>query len=129
MLWCGCAAVLVAFMLLYGLTFEDIAYLRSKDRSTTYKAVGKLPPELSSHIEGHNQVDIQLWQLANDQLDMCIAKVDGECGTGHFQQQLSTFKALQAHVGRSCGDYKAWYAKHGFNGSYAWVGDNGWGYR
>lgn len=119
-------AALVAFMMLYGLSHEDIAYLRSKDKTGLYKSAKEMPEDLNSYIETHNPKDIELWNLANARLNDTIQQLQPEC----FQQQLRTFAAIQAAVKRECADFRQWYADHGLsNTTYSYVSDNGWGFR
>lgn len=119
-------AALVAFMMLYGLSHEDIAYLRSKDKTGLYKSAKDMPEDLNSYIEANNPKDMELWNLANARLNDTIQQLQPEC----FQQQLQTFTAIQAAVKRECADYRQWYADHGFsNTTHSYVSDNGWGFR
>lgn len=116
-------------MLLYGLSFEDIAYLPSKNKTGSYKTAADMPQDMNSYIEQNHQLDILLWQLANKRLDAAISSLQSKCGVGHFQQHLKAFKALQRFIRETCSDYKGWHEKHGIPGPYAYVADNGVGYR
>jgi regulator of replication initiation timing len=113
-------------MMVYGLTYEDIAHLRAKDKQGLYKTTADMPKELNDYIEEHNPLDLELWKLANARLDAAIQQLQPEC----FQHHLAMFAKVQAAVKDGCSNYQQFYAEHGLsNQTYAYVSDNGIGYR
>lgn len=123
-------AALVAFMMLYGLTYEDIAYLRAKNKKGLYKTAADSPKHMNDYIESHNKIDIELWNLANARLDSTIEKLKREDAGACFERHLAVFAAVQAAVKAGCRDYQRFHAEHGLsNQTYSYVSDNGIGFR
>lgn len=121
-----CTAALVAFMMLHGLQYDDVAYLRAKDKKGAYKSASDMPNDMNDYIEQHNQLDGELWRLANARLDDAIQQLQPDC----FKHHLAVFAKVQAAVKDGCSNYQQFYADHGLsNQTYSYVSDNGIGYR
>lgn len=119
---------LVSFMLTYGLTMADIAYLRMKDRSGTYPRENDMPSWAIEYILERNKIDLDIWKLATNALDSRIRDLKA---AGHdFEGAMTRFSAMQAVVQRECADYVGWYKEHGFTTMLTyWGKDNGAGNR
>jgi hypothetical protein len=119
---------LVVFMLTYGLTLRDVAYLRMKDRNGTYPKQPDMPTSAVNFIIERNELDMELWELAMAALDNRIAALKAE---GHdFDGLMARFAAMQAVVQRECAEYEKWYKDHGFDTMLTyWGKDNGAGNR
>lgn len=119
---------LVAFMLTYGLTLRDIAYLRMKDRSGTYPKEKDVPKDMVDLILQNNQEDLKLWNLSMAALDKRILELKE---AGHdFGSTLEKFSKLQAIVEHECANYEGWYKENGFDTMLTyWGKDNGAGNR
>jgi hypothetical protein len=119
---------LVIFMLKYGLALRDIAYLKMKDRSGTYPREDDMPKDAIGFIKESNNLDLELWDLANAALD---AEKDSLSEAGHdVDGAMEAFAAMQAVVATECSDYEQWYEEHGFNSMLTyWGRDNGVGSR
>lgn len=107
----------------------DIAYLASKNRTGLYNTSADLPTELNARVLANNQEDLQLWQLANKQLDRHVQQLEQQCGQGVVHSALASFERLLLRVQQLCSDYKAWYAAHGLSGPYTYRRDWGKGYK
>lgn len=121
------SAGLVVFMLEYGLTYEDIAYLPSKVRTGKYKTAKDMPADLNDYILSANQDDYALWQLANKRLDQKKAQLQDECGADIVAAALHTFGELLEEVAAGCSDYIEWYKSHGYSEPYTYSGNPGLG--
>ena len=118
---------LVAFMLLYGLQFEDVGYLKSKDRSLVYPHASIMPQDKLDFIIKKNPRDIELFDLANESLNQ---KIENLKTTGiAFDEILRQFKELNALVQAECSHYRQWYSQHNFDTVYSYFRDNGIGTR
>jgi len=85
----------VVFMLEYGLTFLDIAYITDQwPWKRLYRQPEQMPKELNQFIADHNQEDLQLWQVANKRLDEKVALMKQQCGAEVFAAYLQTFKRI-----------------------------------
>jgi hypothetical protein len=104
---------IVAFMLDYGLKWEDVAHLPAKQRAGKYKTYSHAH-ELNAYIASINSQELELWRLANLQLDRRIERLEQRCGAGVFMATLCTFERLQRAVLAECGDWEAWYVRHSF---------------
>ena len=118
---------LVAFMLLYGLQFEDVGYLKSKDWSLVYPHASIMPQDKLDFIIKKNPRDIELFDLANESLNQKI-QILKESGYA-FDDILQQFKEVNALVQVECSNYRQWYSDHNFNTVYSYYGDNGIGTR
>ncbi|WIA19512.1 hypothetical protein OEZ85_004123 [Tetradesmus obliquus] len=118
---------LVIFMLQYGLTYEDIAYLPSKVRTGKYKTAKDMPQHLNDYILSVNQHDMQLWTLANTRLDEKKAELIDACGADIVSAALDAFEQLLDEIRAECSDYQRWYEEHGFDGPYTYSGSPGIG--
>lgn len=113
-------------MMHYGLDFEDIAHLRSKDKSGGYNSAANMPPAMHEYIQQHNQLDVELWVLASAKLDGAIQQLPTEC----FQHNLAVFGKVQAAVKERCSNYKQFYAQYNLSSeTLSYVSDNGIGFR
>ena len=119
---------LVVFMLKYGLELRDIAYLKMKDRNGTYPKENDMPQESVDFIRERNELDLELWDLANSALDAQVSNLNA---IGHdVEGAREAFGALQAVVALECADFEAWYEDHGFDTMLTyWGRDNGVGSR
>lgn len=113
---------LVVFMLTYGLTFSDIAYVPLKQRHGKYKTAQEMPKELNDYILAHNQLDLQLWRLANQRLTTVRQNLEQRCGASTVSDALATFKQLKALLVKECVQHlDRWYKNNAhlnwFNGS------------
>ena len=118
---------LIAFMLQYGLRFEDMAYLKSKDRSAVYPHASILPKHIIEFLVKNNPKDIELFDLANESLNQRIQNLK-ESGYP-FDDILRQFKEVNALVEAKCSNYKQWYSDHNFNTVYSYYNDNAIGTR
>lgn len=114
---------LVAFKLVFGLSWRDIAYLPSKILNDKYETFYDMPLQkqrrvlqiLSPKIES----DLAFHSYASHRLNETISEIDSFYGQGTYQKQLECFKHIIEEVGRTCG--------HGHFGN-RW-GDNGKNFR
>eukprot|EP00775_Hariotina_reticulata_P002515 gene2515-2819_t len=120
---------LVVFMLEFGLEWRDIVHLSSKVRTGRYKTAKDMPAAMNSYIEEANSEEMALWRLANQQLDQKIEALGLRCGGDVLPSALETYRQLQQHVNKACGDFKGWYKSRGFAYPYAHFGDQGLGPR
>lgn len=121
---------LVAFAILYGLNFEDIAHLPSKVRTGTYADAKDISnDEMHNLVSAKSRTDLALWQHVNALLDEKIAMIEQHCGgadAGYFGKMLEIFNKIQAAVGEECENYEEWYEEHGFGSEpLAYWRDNG----
>jgi hypothetical protein len=107
------------------LSFRDIVYLSAKNRTGLYKTAADMPAELNAYIMEHNELDLQLWDLAKRKLNERIARLEAECGSGIVVETLAKFKRVQALVLEECSEYHVWYKKHGFGPPFSRYSDNG----
>eukprot|EP00775_Hariotina_reticulata_P001602 gene1602-1942_t len=120
---------LVVFMLEFGLQFWDIAHLSAKNRTGKYRAAKDMPQEMNTYLETANREELQLWRLANEELDDKVAALKQRCGPDVVSDALSTFRHLQAEVFKECQNYKMWYQRRGFDYPFTHFGDQGIGPR
>ncbi|GAB5031742.1 galactose-3-o-sulfotransferase partial [Nannochloropsis oceanica] len=117
---------LVAFMIMYGLDFADIAHVAAKVRTELYPGPRELPEELNELIRTKTTEDAKLWAKANVMLDEKITAINGHCGgKAYFSSMLTVFRKLQKVVMQECTDFRGWYKKHGFSTVLRYWGDNG----
>ncbi len=123
------AESLVAFMVLYGLDFADVVHLSSKVRADKYPSTEEMPATLNDLVREKSRLDADLFREANALLDEKLAAIQAQCGGkdggGYVEGLLAAFERLQAAVTEECGEYKDWYAAHGFEPPYSYWGDNG----
>lgn len=105
---------IVAFMLEYGLKWEDVAHMPAKQRTGKYKTYSHAH-ELNAYIESVNSQELELWHLANIQLDRKIERLEQHCGADVFLATLCSFEQLQRAVLAECGDWDDWYVRHSFH--------------
>lgn len=106
---------LVLFMLEFGLTYADIAYLPFKQRVGKYKSVNDMPSSLNGFLLAKNGLDLELWQLANQRLDHTKWMLERRCGKRQVAAVLRMFNQLQSHISVACTKYQLWYATHNFS--------------
>jgi len=117
---------LVAFMILHGLDFDDIAHVAAKVRTDKYPGPEEVPAELNELVRSKTTEDAKLWAKANMLLDEKIAAIHGHCGgEAYFTSMLAVSRSLQEVVTEECTDYRGWYEKHGFSTVLRYWGDNG----
>ena len=56
-------------MLSYGLKYEDVAYVSSRNKTGWYKPADVMPAQLNNYVVQQNKQDLRLWELANARLD------------------------------------------------------------
>lgn len=117
---------LVAFMIMYGLDFDDIAHVAAKVRTELYPGPEELPEELNELVRSKTTEDAKLWAKANVLLDEKIAAINSHCGgKAYFASMLAFFRSLQEVVVEECTNFRGWYKKHGFSTVLRYWGDNG----
>lgn len=109
------AESVVAFMMEYGLRWEDVAHVPAKQRTGRYNTYNNAH-ELNAFIESRNGRELELWRLANLQLDRRIERLEQDCGAGVFLSTLCTYERLQRAVLAECGDWEQWYEQQGLHG-------------
>lgn len=114
---------IVAFMLEYGLKWEDVAVLPVKKRTGRFKSYAGAR-ELNHHILSTNKEELELWQLANLELDRKLQALQRRCGE-MLRAALCTIERLEAAVWRECSNPEAWYARHNFTAPYTRYEDQG----
>ena len=91
---------LVAFKILYGLDFYDIAYVASKhNREPNSLHSMSWPQNVSDSILEKNSLDLKLFEHTNTCLNVKI----NDIGQSVFLSELKVFGEIQAAVKKSCG--------------------------
>jgi hypothetical protein len=113
----------IAFMLQYGLKWEDVAVLAVKKRTGRFKSYAGAR-DLNNYILSKNKEELELWHLANLELDRKMQALQRRCGE-MLRAALCTIGQLEAAVMRECSDPQAWYGRHNFTAPYARYEDQG----